>query len=62
FADSLAAAHDAPDDRESRRGLPLIQAMTSDTDFFRQNDENFACLAFVRGTRRAGNHKTEGAP
>lgn len=48
-AASLAAFRDGPDDRDSKRGLMLIQGAAADADFFRQNDENFACLAFVRG-------------
>ena len=59
FAASLAAFREGPDDRESKRGLALIQALATDTDFFRQDDENFACLAFVRGSGNMSGRKEE---
>ena len=61
MAACLAAYQDGPDNRESKRGLALIHTLAADTDFFRQNDENFACLAFVRGLGKMGAVKEGGS-
>jgi DNA-binding response OmpR family regulator/anti-sigma regulatory factor (Ser/Thr protein kinase) len=48
FAASLAAQQGEPVDRESKRGLALIRAVTTQAGFFRQDEENRAYLAFSR--------------
>jgi phosphoserine phosphatase RsbU/P len=53
-AAALAAVRDEPLDRECKRGLALIEAISVDSAFFRYGEENNTYLAFVRDSGTMG--------